>query len=144
MIRICLVEATLETSTKTSGQNVSEHIQQKSDHYRFVVSKAALAEALGYFYELKTSSLFELPFHASLLLLIGGIALSVLLQMDDSKEEEEEASEEFNLIPPYSEKNSNTESSARGSQQGKASQAALALPLLLLPTLILGRECWNR
>ncbi|XP_017293287.1 GDNF family receptor alpha-4 [Kryptolebias marmoratus] len=65
--------------------------------------------------------------------------------MEDSEEEEqeEEASEEFNVIPPYSEKDSNTESGARGSQRGKASQAVLALPLLLLPTLILGRECWN-
>lgn len=68
----------------------------------------------------------------------------LLLQMEDSEdvEREEEESEEFNVIPPYSEKDSNTESEARGSQQGAANQAAPVLPLLLLSTLILDWECW--
>lgn len=81
--------------------------------------------------------------HASALLLIGRITLSPLLQMEDSEEvdREEEESEEFNVIPPYSEKDSNTESGDRGSQRGAASQALPALPLLLLSTLILDWEC---
>lgn len=63
--------------------------------------------------------------------------------MEDSEEvdREEEESEEFNVIPPYSEKDSNTESGDRGSQRGAASQALPALPLLLLSTLILDWEC---
>ncbi|XP_041865220.1 GDNF family receptor alpha-4-like [Melanotaenia boesemani] len=64
--------------------------------------------------------------------------------MEDSaeEEEEEEASEKFNIIPPYSDKDSNIESGARGSQQGAASQAVPALPSVLLPTLILSWKCW--
>lgn len=61
----------------------------------------------------------------------------------EGEEEEEGANEEFNVIPPYSEKDSGTESGARGSQRGEASQAELALPLLLLPALFLNWECWN-
>lgn len=66
--------------------------------------------------------------------------------MEDSEqkeEEEEDANKEFNIIPPYSEKDSDTESGARGSQRGEASQTKLALPLLLLPGLFLNWECWN-
>lgn len=67
--------------------------------------------------------------------------------MEDSEaeeqEQEEEESEEFNVIPPYSEKDSNIESGARGSQRGAASRAVLVLPLLLLPTLILDWKCWG-
>uniref|UniRef100_A0A3B4TUQ8 GDNF family receptor alpha-4-like n=5 Tax=Seriola TaxID=8160 RepID=A0A3B4TUQ8_SERDU len=58
-------------------------------------------------------------------------------------QQEEEESEEFNVIPPYSEKDSNIESGARGSQRGAASRAVLVLPLLLLPTLILDWKCWS-
>ncbi|CAG5874413.1 unnamed protein product [Menidia menidia] len=66
--------------------------------------------------------------------------------MEDSEEEEveeqeEEASKEFNVIPPYSEKDSKTESGARGSPRGAASQAVPALPSLLLPILILSWKC---
>lgn len=66
--------------------------------------------------------------------------------MEDSEEEEqqeEEESEEFNVIPPYSEKDSNTESEARGSTRGVASRAVPVFTLLLLPTLILDWECWS-
>ncbi|XP_075958400.1 GDNF family receptor alpha-4-like isoform X2 [Anarhichas minor] len=63
--------------------------------------------------------------------------------MEDSEEEEEEESKEFNIIPPYSEKDSNTESGARGSKNGAASRAVPVLTLLLLPTLILDRERWS-
>jgi len=65
--------------------------------------------------------------------------------MEDSEEEEQEekASEEFNVIPPYSEKDSKTESGARGSPRGAASQAVPALPSLLLPALILSWKCWS-
>ncbi len=63
--------------------------------------------------------------------------------MEDSEEEEREEneSEEFNVIPPYSEKDSNAESEARGSKQGAASRAVPVLLLLLLPTLVL--DCWS-
>lgn len=59
--------------------------------------------------------------------------------MEDSDEEEpeEDARDEFNIIPPYSEKDSNTESGARGSQRGAANRVVPVLPLLLLPSLIL-------
>lgn len=85
--------------------------------------------------------------HAPPLLLIGRINLSLLFQMEDSEEEEqeEEGSEEFNVIPPYSEKDSTIESGARGSTRGAASRVVPVLPLLLLllllPTLIL--DCWS-
>ncbi|XP_054899980.1 GDNF family receptor alpha-4-like [Poeciliopsis prolifica] len=62
---------------------------------------------------------------------------------DQEEEQEEGANEEFNVIPPYSEKDSDTESGAKGSQRGEARQAELALPLLLLPGLFLNWECWN-
>lgn len=83
--------------------------------------------------------------HAPPLPLIGKITLSPLLQMEDSEEEEqeEEASEEFNVIPPYSEKDSNIESGARGSKQGAATRAVPVFPLLLLPIFILDWECWS-
>lgn len=69
----------------------------------------------------------------------------LLFQMEDREEEEQEEaeSEEFNVIPPYSEKDSNIESGARGSQRGAAVRAVPVLPLLLLPTLILDWECWS-
>uniref|UniRef100_A0A3Q3JQV5 GDNF/GAS1 domain-containing protein n=1 Tax=Monopterus albus TaxID=43700 RepID=A0A3Q3JQV5_MONAL len=54
----------------------------------------------------------------------------------------ERKEEEFNVIPPYSEKDSNIDSGDRGSQRGAASQTLPVLPLLLLPTLILDWECW--
>ncbi|KAF6728881.1 GDNF family receptor alpha-4 [Oryzias melastigma] len=59
--------------------------------------------------------------------------------MEDSDEEEpeEDAGEEFNIMPPYSEKDSNTESGARGSQRAAANRVVPVLPLLLLPSLIL-------
>ncbi|KAM7397925.1 hypothetical protein PAMA_006001 [Pampus argenteus] len=67
--------------------------------------------------------------------------------MENSEEEEREEAEneEFDLIPPYSEKDSNVESGARGSQRGAAVRAAPVLPLLLLllPTLILDWKCWS-
>ncbi|XP_061595667.1 GDNF family receptor alpha-3 isoform X1 [Cololabis saira] len=64
--------------------------------------------------------------------------------IENSEEEEgqeEEASKDFNIIPPYSEKDSNTESDAKGSQGGAAIQAAPLLPLLLLPALLLSWGC---
>lgn len=76
----------------------------------------------------------------------------LLPQMEDSEDEEqeeeeeeaEEESEEFNVIPPYSEKDSNVESGARGSKRAAASQASPLLPLLLLlPSLVLDWECWS-
>lgn len=65
--------------------------------------------------------------------------------MDESEgvEQEEEESEEFNIIPPYSEKDSNIESRARGSQRGASSRAVPVFPLLLLPTLVLDWKCWG-
>lgn len=65
--------------------------------------------------------------------------------MEDSEEEEqeEEASEEFNVIPPYSDKDSDTESGARGSQRGASNQAVPVYPLLLLPALIIDWKCWS-
>lgn len=81
--------------------------------------------------------------HASALLLIKRITLSLLLQIEDSEEDEqeEEASQDIDVIPPYSEKDSNVESGARGSQRGAASLAVPVLPLLLLlPAIILDWE----
>ncbi|XP_058484356.1 GDNF family receptor alpha-4-like [Solea solea] len=62
---------------------------------------------------------------------------------EEREEEEEEESEEFNVIPPYSEKDSNIESRARGSQRGASSRAAPVLPLLFLPTLLLDWKWWG-
>ncbi|KAM3869211.1 GDNF family receptor alpha-3 [Diretmus argenteus] len=59
---------------------------------------------------------------------------------DSKEEEEEEARQEFNIIPPYSEKDASMESEARGTQQGAASRAVPMLPLLLLHTLTMGWE----
>lgn len=62
--------------------------------------------------------------------------------MEDSEEEEqqEEGSEEFNMIPPYSEKDSNMDSGSRGNQRGAASRAGPMLtPLLSLAFLL----CWE-
>lgn len=98
------------------------------------------------------------PLHAPALLLIGRITLSPPPQMDESEQEEqevleeeeereeekEEESDEFNVIPPYSEKeDSKIESGARGSKRGAAGQVLPTLPLLLLPVLILHREFWS-
>lgn len=87
--------------------------------------------------------------HAPPLLLIGRITLSLLLQMEESEQEEQqeeedgdEESEEFNVIPPYSEKDSKIESGARGSKRGAAGRAVPTMPLLL-PVLILHRELWS-
>ncbi|XP_068187472.1 GDNF family receptor alpha-4-like isoform X2 [Antennarius striatus] len=60
--------------------------------------------------------------------------------MEDSEQEEEqeeEESKEFNMIPPYSEKDSDIESRARGSNRGVTSQAVPMLSLLMLPLLLL-------
>ncbi|KAF3840874.1 hypothetical protein F7725_006736 [Dissostichus mawsoni] len=62
---------------------------------------------------------------------------------EDQQQQQEEESEEFNVIPPYSEKDSNTESGARGSTRGAAGRALPFLTLLLLPTLILDGACWS-
>lgn len=68
--------------------------------------------------------------------------------MEDSEEEEEEESEEFNVIPPYSAKDSKIETEARGSKRGAAGRAAAgqAAPgslVLLLPVPILFWEIWS-
>lgn len=70
---------------------------------------------------------------------------SLLFQMEDSKEEEQQEaeSEEFNVIPPYSEKDSNIKSGARGSQRGAAVRVVPVFPLMLLLILILNWECWS-
>ncbi|CAL1573568.1 unnamed protein product [Knipowitschia caucasica] len=55
--------------------------------------------------------------------------------MEDSEDEaeQERRSKEFNVIPPYSEKNSNTGSGAKGSQHGAAERPLpVLLPILLL------------
>lgn len=139
---VFLDEATLEHQSK----RVAKPYQNWFNKIRNTCFRSCVDRSFGLFLWVKDIPPPPPRFHESLPLLIGGIALSVFLQMEDSEEEEQEekASEEFNLISPYSEKDSNTESGARGSQRGKASQAVLTLPLLLLPTLILGRECWNR
>ncbi|XP_010765275.1 GDNF family receptor alpha-3 [Notothenia coriiceps] len=77
---------------------------------------------------------------------VGVNTLPEFNSMEDSEEEDqqqEEESEEFNVIPPYSEKDSNTESGARGSTRGAAGRALPFLTLLLLPTLILDGACWS-
>ncbi|TKS83976.1 GDNF family receptor alpha-4 [Collichthys lucidus] len=59
--------------------------------------------------------------------------------MEDSEEDEaedEDDSEGFIVIPPYSDKDLNVESRARGSKRGAASQAVLVIPILLLGTLV--------
>lgn len=65
--------------------------------------------------------------------------------MEDGEEEEqqqeEEESEEFNVIPPYSAKDSKIETEARGSKRGAAGQAAPSSLMLLLP--ILFWEMWS-
>ncbi|KAM8835104.1 GDNF family receptor alpha-4-like [Synchiropus picturatus] len=65
--------------------------------------------------------------------------------MEESKEEEPEkvASEEFNIIPPYSEKDSDIESGAQGSQKGGAFRAAPVALLLLVSALVLCWESWS-
>jgi len=82
------------------------------------------------------------------LMLTGRISLalhhpSFLLQMEDSDEEEreDEESDEFDIMPPFSEKDSSAESGARGS--GAAGRAAPVMTLMLLPTLLLDRERWS-
>lgn len=85
------------------------------------------------------------PLHTSPPLLTGKITLSPLFQMEDREEEEQQkaGSEEFNVIPPYSEKDSNIESGATGSQRGAAVRVVPVFPLMLLLTLILDWECWS-
>lgn len=63
--------------------------------------------------------------------------------MEDSEEEEvEEESQEFNVIPLYSEKEkSSVGSGARGGHKGVAGQTVPMLPLLLLPAALLGWGC---
>lgn len=62
--------------------------------------------------------------------------------MEDTEEEEEEESQEFNVIPQYSEKEkSSVGSGTRGGRRGAASHTAPMLPLLLLPAAMLGWWC---
>ncbi|KAL6098544.1 gfra3 [Pungitius sinensis] len=61
----------------------------------------------------------------------------------EEEEEEEEEGEEFDIIPAYSEKNSNTESGARGSRHGAGVPAVAVFTSLLLPALILDRDYWS-
>lgn len=59
--------------------------------------------------------------------------------MEDSEEDEaedEDDSEGFIVIPPYSDKDLNVQSRARGSKRGAASQAVPVIPILLLGTLM--------
>lgn len=65
------------------------------------------------------------------------------VEVVEEEEEEKEQSDEFNVIPPYSEKeDSKIESGARGSKKGAAAQVLPTLPLLL-PVLLLHREFWS-
>lgn len=65
--------------------------------------------------------------------------------MEDGEEEkqQEEESEEFNVIPPYSAKDSKIETEARGSKRGAAGQTAPSSLMLLLPAPILVWEIWS-
>uniref|UniRef100_A0A3Q3XGD4 GDNF/GAS1 domain-containing protein n=1 Tax=Mola mola TaxID=94237 RepID=A0A3Q3XGD4_MOLML len=63
-----------------------------------------------------------------------------IMEDSEQEEQEEEESEEFNIIPPYLEKDSKLESRARESKRGAAGRAVPMLPLLLLPMLILHWE----
>ncbi|XP_046899176.1 GDNF family receptor alpha-4-like [Hypomesus transpacificus] len=56
----------------------------------------------------------------------------------EEEEEEEENSQEFSIIPPYSENDASVGSGARGSHRAAASQTAPMVPLLLLPACTLG------
>ncbi|KAM9437492.1 GDNF family receptor alpha-4-like isoform 2-T2 [Salvelinus alpinus] len=69
--------------------------------------------------------------------------LSERNSVEDSEEEEvEEESQEFNVIPLYSEKEkSSVGSGTRGGRRGAASHTAPMLPLLLLPAAMLGWWC---
>ncbi|KAM4620333.1 GDNF family receptor alpha-4-like [Polymixia lowei] len=67
--------------------------------------------------------------------------------MEDSEEEEkeeEEESQEFNIIPPFPDKDPDADSGPRGSHRGAASRAASALPPLLAPALALAWQRWGR
>lgn len=61
---------------------------------------------------------------------------------NEAETEQEQRSKEFNVIPPYSEKDSNMDSGARGSQQGAADRPLPVLLLILLPLSILQWDCW--
>ncbi|XP_061558525.1 GDNF family receptor alpha-4-like [Phycodurus eques] len=63
------------------------------------------------------------------------------IETSEEVEQEEVKSEEFNMIPPYSEKDSNTESRATERQRGTATSLAPVFPLLLLSVLILDWDC---
>lgn len=60
---------------------------------------------------------------------------------EEAEEEEEENSQEFNIIPPFSEKDASVESGARGSHRAAACQTAPLMPLLLLPAYAIGWGC---
>ncbi|KAM6986668.1 GDNF family receptor alpha-4-like [Aplochiton taeniatus] len=85
--------------------------------------------------------IFQEKVHVS----VNTITLPELNSMPYSEEEdgdEEEESQEFNVIPPYSERDSSVDSVARGSHRGAASPKAPILALLLLmPTVTLAWGC---
>ncbi|XP_019903485.1 GDNF family receptor alpha-4 [Esox lucius] len=61
---------------------------------------------------------------------------------EESEEDEEEESQQFNVMPPYSEKDkSSVGSGARGGHRGSAGQTEPMLPLLLLSAAMLGWRC---
>ncbi|XP_037126300.1 GDNF family receptor alpha-3 isoform X1 [Syngnathus acus] len=73
----------------------------------------------------------------------AGNSLPEFTTIETSEEvvQEEVKSEEFNIIPPYSEKDSNTESRATERQRGAANSVVPVFPLLLLSLLILDWDC---
>ncbi|KAL0993961.1 hypothetical protein UPYG_G00116130 [Umbra pygmaea] len=64
------------------------------------------------------------------------------VSVDDSDEAGKEESQQFNVMPPYSEKEkSSVGPGARGGHKGSAGQMAPMLPLLLLSAAMLGWVC---
>lgn len=62
---------------------------------------------------------------------------------EEQQEEEEQGSKEFNVIPPYLEKDTNIDSGSKGSQHGAAFRPLPELLLiLLLPGFILQLDYW--
>ncbi|KAI3373146.1 hypothetical protein L3Q82_006472 [Scortum barcoo] len=128
-------------NTPVPASQPSPHIHQETAH----VSVNTLPE----FNSVSALHFFTLTPYASVRHLLEAELEKRLTvyQIEDSEEEEqeqeEEESEEFNMIPPYSEKDSNIDSEARGSKRGAASRAAPVFPLLLLPTFILDWGLWS-